>query len=82
MLSEPNTSLTITVRSSTGFKPGFLVCNFTDRYSDEVEQFSSHTEGKLLRLLTIRMEQHLPLHKAVSLKHDQNKDVINASVKD
>lgn len=37
MLSEPNTSLSITVQSSTGFKLGFLVSNFTDRYSDEVE---------------------------------------------
>lgn len=82
MRSESNASLTITVQSPTGFKLGSLVSNFTDRYSDEVEQFSSHTEDKLLWLLTIRMEQHLLLHKAVSLKHDQNKDVINASVKD
>lgn len=82
MLSEPDAGLSITVQLSTGFTLGLLVSNFTDRYSDEVEQFSSHTEDNLLWLLTIRMEQHLLLHKAVSLKHDQNKDVINVSVKD
>lgn len=51
MLSELNSSLTITVQSSTGFKLGFLGSNFTDRYSDEMEQFCSHTEDELLRLL-------------------------------
>lgn len=54
----------------------------TKRKWDSVEVFSPRTEVILLWLFATKREQHLLEHKSVSLKHNQNKDVKNASAKE